>query len=77
MQVTWADKMKEEGREEGRGEGRLSGKREALLRQLSSKFGPLPDEIVAAVEVLDSEQLDGGLDRVLTATSLEDMHLLA
>ncbi len=66
---------RQEGREEGREEGRLSGKRETLVQLLSSKFGPLSDEFGAIVQAMNSEQLDACLDRVLTATSLEDMRL--
>jgi len=85
MQVTWADRMKEEGRQEGRQEGReqgrqagvLEGKRETLLRQLTLKFGALPVEVVAQVEALDSmSELDKCLDRILSARSLEDTGLV-
>jgi len=72
MQVTWADKMIEEGRRAGV----LQGKRETLLRQLSSKFGSLPQEVVARVQGVESgEELDAYLDRVLSATSLAEMGL--
>jgi hypothetical protein len=84
MQVTWADRMKEEGRKAGREEGReegweagaLEAKREILLRQLTRKFGPLPEELTARVMTLPSAgQLDAYLDRLLTARSLEEMGL--
>lgn len=79
MQLTWAEEMIEKGRKEGlkkgRQEGRqvgmIEGKREALLRQLTTKFGPLPEETVSRVQALESlEKLDDCLDQVLTATSL-------
>ena len=41
MQLTWADKMKEEGRKEG--------KKDALLQLLTSKFGPLPEKTASRV----------------------------
>jgi hypothetical protein len=68
MELTWADKMKEEGR--------LAGKRETLLQLLSKKFGPLPEEATTRVNTLESiDELDAYLDRVLTASSLEEMGL--
>ena len=84
MEVTWADKIREEGREKGRQEGRekgreeglKEGKRETLRQQLTKKFGPLPQNTVSRLEALESlEELDGYLDRVLTAGSLDDMGL--
>ncbi len=80
MQVTWADAIREEGREQGREQGReeglVAGKRQTLLQQLATKFGSLPEEITSRVQAVDSlEELDGYLDRVLTAKSLEEMRL--
>jgi len=84
MQVTWADKMKEQGREEGRQEGRqegresgvLEGKREALLRLLHAKFGQLPVDVFERVESLDSpSELDACLDRIVSARTLEEIGL--
>ena len=80
MQLTWVDKMKEEGRKEGRQEGRQEGqregKREALLQLLTSKFGPLPEKTASRVRAIESlEQVDRYLDRVLVASSLADMGL--
>jgi predicted transposase YdaD len=88
MQLTWADKMKEEGRkeglqkgrqegrQEGQREGQLEGKREALLQLLTSKFGPLPEKSASRVRAIESlEQVDRYLDRVLVASSLADMGL--
>ncbi len=50
------------------------GKRETLLRQLTAKFGPLPEETVAKIAAVSSaSELDSYLDRVLTATSLEEI----
>ena len=82
MQLTWAEKMEEkgrkegvkEGRQEGRKEGLVEGKQEALLRQLKTKFGPLPEETISRVRAVQSlRELDRYLDRVLVASSLADM----
>ena len=84
MQVTWADRMKEEGFREGRQEGRqeglrsgvLEGKRETLRRQLIQRFGPLPATVSERVDSLDSlSELDSYLDRVLTARTLNEIGL--
>ena len=76
MQMTWAEKIEKKGREEGLKEGLLEGKREALLRQLETKFGPLPEEMISRVRAVQSlPELDSYLDRVLVAASLEDMGL--
>jgi hypothetical protein len=72
MEVTWADKIRKEGREEGLKEG----KRETLRQLLAKRFGPLPQQTVSRLETLESlEELDTYLDRVLTAGSLEEMGL--
>ena len=80
MEVTWADKIREEGRiegrEEGREEGLKEGKRETLRQLLTKKFGPLPETVLSRLEVLEClEELDGHLDRVLKAGSLDEMGL--
>jgi len=63
-----------EGRQEGRKEGLVEGKQEALLRQLKTKFGPLPEETISRVRAVQSlRELDRYLDRVLVASSLADM----
>ena len=52
----------------------MEGKRDVLLRQLAAKFGPLPAETTAHLRDLDSvEELDRLLDRLLTASTLEDL----
>lgn len=57
--------------------GLLEAKRSTLLRQISAKFGPPPDELVWKIRRLKSlDELDAHLDNVLTARSLEDMELL-
>ena len=76
VELTWAEKLMEKGREEGLEVGLLKGKRETLLRQLAAKFGTVSEVATARVEAIESlDELDGLLERVLTATSLEDMKL--
>ena len=92
VELTWSEKLEqkglekgiekglekglEQGREVGREEGLVTGKREAVLRLLTAKFGELPESVRKHVERVDSaDELDGYLDRVLVATSLKDMEL--
>lgn len=78
--MTWAERLEqkgvEKGLEKGREAGLLTGKRETLLRQLSAKFGALPKELRTRVEAIESvDAPDVLLERVLSATSLEDLKL--
>jgi hypothetical protein len=66
-EMTYFDELEERGRQKGREEG----KRETLLRQLSAKFGPLPEAMILRVNALQSgSELDLYLERLLTARSL-------
>lgn len=81
IELTWADKLIDKGRKEGREEGReegleagvIEGKRQTLLRQLSAKFGELPEETTAAVETMSEVELDSALDRILAAKTLDEL----
>jgi len=76
MEVTWADKMREEGREQGLRAGLLEGKREDLLALLTLKFGELPPDVVARVKAMGStSELDACLARILSARSIHDVGL--
>ena len=62
--------------EEGRNKGLLEGRQATLLRLLNKKFGELPDELVARVQAMTSdEDVDALLDQVLVAGSLHEMDL--
>ena len=84
VELTWADKLIEQGRQEGAERGREEGrrvgliekKRESLLRLLTAKFGPLPEATSSRVEALESlNELDSYFDRALKANSLEELRL--
>ncbi len=69
-------KGRQEGRQEGRREGRHRGLQEALLRQSERRFGTLPTAFRQQIEQIDSEeQLYHLLDRILTATTRQDLGL--
>jgi len=66
--LTWGDKLLLKGL--------IQGKREALKRLLTAKFGALPSEVVIRIDAIESEEaLDQYLERVLTAQSVEDVGL--
>ena len=70
VKTTWSERLREEGREAGL----LEGKREALLRQLTTKFGAPSEATRSQIQALESaEELDTYLARILTADSIEDM----
>ena len=79
LELTWADKLVEKGRKEGltrgREEGVVEGSRGTLVRQLTAKFGELPEEAKTRIESMSRAELDSLLDRVLTAETLEDLGL--
>ena len=65
-ELTWADKLMLKGL--------IQGKRETLKRLLAVKFGPLPSDVDARIDAVESgQELDQYLDRVLTAESLENV----
>ena len=69
--TSYADQIGEEYLEKGRAEGRA----EALLRLLGTRFGEVTDAVGDRVHRASMDQLDGWLDRVLIANSLEEVFL--
>lgn len=64
MEMTWAGRLREEG------------KRELLLEQLERRFGPLPQATVRRIRAISSSQeLSRLAGRVLDAPSLEELGL--
>jgi hypothetical protein len=60
-----------EGKAEGKAEGLREGRARTLMRQLSRRFGPIPEPLRARVEVAEADTLDLWLDRVLDAATAE------
>jgi uncharacterized protein DUF4351 len=52
-------------------EGRRQGEAEVLLRQLRSRFGPLPEDVIARLNAADAETLLRWSERVLSASTLD------
>jgi hypothetical protein len=66
-------KLRDEGRRDGQRQGERQGERRLLLKQLRSRFGDLPQAIVARVEAAEPDTLEGWGERVLTAKSLAEV----
>nr|VFK54579.1 MAG: protein of unknown function (DUF4351) [Candidatus Kentron sp. TUN]VFK57607.1 MAG: protein of unknown function (DUF4351) [Candidatus Kentron sp. TUN] len=58
-----------------RQEGMLEGEAKLLIRQLSRRFQPLPEEITERVYGADPNTIEIWADRVLDAKSLDDIFL--
>ena len=58
---------------EGRVEGLAKGLAKALTKQLECKFGALPPAILSRVATADASDIDVWLERVLFATTLDDV----
>ena len=84
MVMTWADRMKEEGRLEGQKKGREEGQktglkegtRQTLLHLLDRRFGPLPPVVLRRIRKIDSvDRLHRLAEQVLTARSVDELDL--
>ena len=63
----------EQGMQEGVQQGVKQGETQMLLRLLRLKFGALPDAVCTRINAADSETLLVWSDRVLTATTLDEV----
>ena len=60
-----------EGRTEGCAEGLVWGEARVLKRQLTRRFGPLPEWVEAKLAAAEPAQLEAWAERVLDAPMLE------
>jgi len=75
MEMTWADRMRREGRIEERAES-IESLRGIVLHQLEQRFGPLPERVMRRVERFRTlRPLRRIAERVLVAHSLRDLGL--
>jgi ElaB/YqjD/DUF883 family membrane-anchored ribosome-binding protein len=74
MGRTIAEALRDEGRAEGRAEEAVRSRRQTLLRLLRLRFRKVPKGVESVIlATTDVAQLDGWLDRVLTAAMLSDL----
>jgi hypothetical protein len=67
------EKARRDVRDEVRREEREEGQRELLLRQLTRRFGSLPAVITSRVARASRDEIARWSDRILDATSLDDV----
>jgi predicted transposase/invertase (TIGR01784 family) len=69
--MTIAEELKaqglKQGIQQGLEQGLVRGQRQALERQMTLKFGPLPDAVSARIQAATQEMLERWLERILTA----------
>lgn len=67
------DRLIQQGKAEGKAEGEASGRAKLLLKLLQLKFGAVPDDVRDRIGAASIDELDRWGERVLTATTLEDV----
>ena len=67
------DSIRDEGRVIGRAEGEARGRAEVVLKLVQLRFGALPETTVARIRAASADELDRLTERVLSATTLEEM----
>ncbi|QOR69789.1 DUF4351 domain-containing protein [Ruania alkalisoli] len=72
MSTTY-DQIIQRGRGEGLQQGRRQSQAETLARLLTQKFGPLPEHHQDRIQHATTDELDTWTDRILTASTLEDV----
>ncbi len=79
-ELTWADRMRQQGREQGIEQGREQGieqgalraKHEIVVRLAGNRFGALPDDAQTRLAAANVAALDRLLDRLLQTTTLDE-----
>jgi hypothetical protein len=71
--MTTGQKLMEQGRSEGRSEGRVEGQAAIVRRQLTRRFGPIPQAWQDLLDTASTAQLDLWADRLLDAKNLAEV----
>ena len=71
-----AQKLFNEGEAKGREEGSINAKIETAKRQLTKKFGELPEDLVKKLQKANIQELDAILDNILDIQSIEEVYQL-
>ena len=69
----WKERQRLAGVEQGVARGRLQGERALVLRQIRHRFGDPPDSYRQRLQSASQAELEELADRVLDATSLDDL----
>jgi hypothetical protein len=78
MTRTIAEALRDEGKEEGRREGELRSQRQTLVRQLRLRYQKVPKAVERTVMATeDLGQLQTWLDRIITASTLDEIGIPA
>ncbi|MBL8230516.1 MAG: DUF4351 domain-containing protein [Bryobacterales bacterium] len=73
IEAEGVEKGRQQGRQEGRQEGWLSAERHMLRKLITSKFGDVPEWAEKRLSEASLELLETWSERILTASSLEDL----
>jgi hypothetical protein len=73
LEMTWGERLREEGREEGRKKAVLAVKREVLLDQLRIRFGEVPEELATTIAQADDIQITNLLHKAVLVAGLEEL----
>jgi predicted transposase YdaD len=71
--MSTAERLRQEGLEQGLRKGRAEGRAELVLKQLTLRFGTLPEETVRQVRGASIDELDRWAERVLDAGSIDEV----
>jgi len=72
-ELTWADRMRQEGIAQGREQGVLDTKREMTVNLLRARFGAVPTALEARLGAADMATLDALFERAATVGSAAEM----
>lgn len=72
-QSEFAKRYLAQGEARGRIEGEARGRAALLIKQLSMRFGPLPEAVGERLNSASIEELDAFAERILSASSLEEI----
>ncbi|MGI9250344.1 MAG: hypothetical protein ACR2PR_03995 [Pseudohongiellaceae bacterium] len=59
--------------EKGEAKGIVKGEAKALKRQVQVRFGSVPQGVEVRIDEASPEEIEGWTERILVATSLEEM----
>ncbi len=71
--TSFAERFEQEGIQKGMQQGLQQGEARVLIRQLTRRFGELPEALRRRIEEADTETLLEWSERVLTAQSLDEV----